>query len=215
MRLPRQTAAPLHAIIDARSISSREEARAQRLAAKFAGPATASQLPEDKRPLYRPSRDRPGPYFRPNDSAGEPVKTMQLWRDVVRSQPLCKLQGDLPIKCCSLPLRKRVLLGSPHQDILCDCSSITLEGWLACQTCQAWSLTCTLAVQRTGQYFRLITNAAADRELQRSVQPPPRQKALHGRHAQPNQMAAPGNVYSNDERAFWSADPVRSTCSIQ
>ena len=80
---PSQAPAPLSQIVDTRSIFPQDEPAPLQRAAAHPGPWAAAEMPRDK-PPHADDCDRPGPFKSPADTAEDPPKTMQLWRDVVR-----------------------------------------------------------------------------------------------------------------------------------
>ena len=80
---PSQAPAPLRQMADTRSIFPQDKPAPLQRAVMHPGPWAAAEMPRDK-PPYADDRDRPGPFKSPADTAEDPPKTMQLWRDVVR-----------------------------------------------------------------------------------------------------------------------------------
>ena len=88
---------------DTRSIFPQDEPGPLQHAAVHSGPWAAAEMPRDK-PPYADDCDRPGPFKNP-DTTEDPPRTMQLWRDVVRPQPIITFRKSVPacMAHCSQP----------------------------------------------------------------------------------------------------------------
>lgn len=204
--------APLKQIADTGSSSSLDEDRAQQKHV-IATSVNAGKHPDDWCPQSEGHRDRRRPYPGSGNADKENPKTMQLWRDVVRMSPLSCLSNEalqliiVHAHCLSFSTRVRPAQSQQH-----GCQALANMLHLSRK-----SLTWRYGAQRTGQYFRLIPDTAANHEQSNLMQPSHWQKTKtqHVWQAQPGNVAALEDVDGKTDGPPWSADPVRSTCCIQ